>query len=332
LKPPGLAEVTALDVGNRPIAAADATRNRDRAIELPCGRGPIIGMAGRFVQTSVATTVGGLLDGDLVLAQPCEREPITLPAGAQELLISPGAAFVVDGAQLAGPLADRIRPAATTLAEVGEWTADRREVTVAPSETARVLVVPESVNPGWVARGADGAELTPLTVNGWQQGWVLPSGTAGAVSLTFPSNAPYRAGLIGGLALLPVLALLAFLPGRRRPAPDDPPSVWQPGRWAVGVAVLTAGAVVSGVVGAVVVGAALGMRFVLRSREKLCDAVTVTTTAGGLILAGAVLSQDPWRSVDGYVGHSVGVQLLALISVAMLAASAVPLREGAAAS
>jgi arabinofuranan 3-O-arabinosyltransferase len=28
--------------------------------------------------------------------------------------------------------------------------------------------------------------------------------------------------------------------------------------------------------------------------------------------------------VDGYVGHSAGVQLLALISVAMLAASVVP--------
>ena len=31
---------------------------------------------------------------------PCEPDPIALPAGQQELLISPGAAFVVDGAQL----------------------------------------------------------------------------------------------------------------------------------------------------------------------------------------------------------------------------------------
>jgi arabinofuranan 3-O-arabinosyltransferase len=61
----------------------------------------------------------------------------------------------------------------------------------------------------------------------------------------------------------------------------------------------------------------------LRRREKLCDAVTVTTAAGGLILAGAVLSQNPWRSVDGYIGHSAGVQLLALVSVGMVAASAV---------
>jgi arabinofuranan 3-O-arabinosyltransferase len=36
------------------------------------------------------------------------------------------------------------------------------------------------------------------------------------------------------------------------------------------------------------------------------------------------LSQNPWRSVDGYAGHSAGVQLLALISVAALAVSTWP--------
>ena len=66
LKPPGLAEVSALDGRGAPIAAADAARNRARAVDLPCGRGPIIGVAGQFVQTSVATTVGALLDGEPV--------------------------------------------------------------------------------------------------------------------------------------------------------------------------------------------------------------------------------------------------------------------------
>jgi arabinofuranan 3-O-arabinosyltransferase len=78
------------------------------------------------------------------------------------------------------------------------------------------------------------------------------------------------------------------------------------------------------VAGVIVFGIALGLRYLLRNRQRLCDAITVTTTAGGLIVAGAILSQYPWRSVDGYVGHSAGVQLLALISVAMLAASVVP--------
>ena len=111
--------MTALDPRGAPIAAADATRNRARAINLPCGRGPIIGVAGQFVQTSVTTTVGALLDGEPVAAQACRSEPITLPAGEQELLISPGAAFVVDGVQLAGPLADQLRTAATAPAQTG---------------------------------------------------------------------------------------------------------------------------------------------------------------------------------------------------------------------
>ena len=49
--------------------------------------------------------------------------------------------------------------------------------------------------------------------------------------------------------------------------------------------------------------------------------------AAGMILAGAALSRYPWRSVDGYVGHSWEVQLLALISVAALAVSVVPIRQ-----
>jgi arabinofuranan 3-O-arabinosyltransferase len=324
LKPPGLAEVTALDARGAPIAAADAARNRDRAIELPCGRGPIIGVAGQFVQTSITTTVGALLDGEPVAAEACQAGPILLPAGQQELLISPGAAFTADGVQLAGPLASRIHSAATIPAQIESWTADRREVNVAPSGVSRVLTVPESVNPGWIAHRADGTRLTPVTVNGWQQGWVLPPGTEGPVTLTFPSNTPYRAGVIGGLALLPVLALLAFMPVRRRAEQDESARPWRPGRWPVSAAVLAVGAVISGVAGVVVVGIAFGLRYLLRNRERLCDAVTITVTAGGLILAGAVLSQNPWRSVDGYVGQSAGVQLLALISVAMLAASVVP--------
>ncbi len=40
-----------------------------------------------------------------------------------------------------------------------------------------------------------------------------------------------------------------------------------------------------------------------------------------------MLSQNPWRSVDGYAGHSAGVQLLALVSVGALAASVVRERE-----
>jgi arabinofuranan 3-O-arabinosyltransferase len=324
LKPPGLAEIAVLGADSRPIGAADAARNRAREVTVDCAHGPVIAIAGRFVHTAIHTTVGALLDGAPVAAQACDRQPIRLSTGQQELLISPGPQFVVDGAQLSGPLA-AASPAATaasvTPAATGTWGPARREVRVPGAATSRVLVVPESLNPGWVAHTSAGTRLTPIAVNGWQQGWVVPAGTSGAVTLTLAPNSLYRAGLAGGLALLPLLALMAWWrPVARKPREDAPARPWAPGPWAA-LAVLTAGAVIAGVVGVGVFGAALGLQWALRDHPRRRDVVTVGLSAGGLILAGAALSRHPWRSVDGYAGHSAGVQLLALISLAALAAS-----------
>ncbi|HEX4390447.1 MAG TPA: DUF3367 domain-containing protein [Mycobacterium sp.] len=321
LKPPGLAEIAALGTDGRPIAAANAARNRTREVTVDCEHGPVIAIAGRFVHTSVNTTVGALLDGDPVTAQPCDAEPITLPIGQQELLVSPGPQFVVDGAELSGPFAAQSATAPATPAATGAWGPARREVRVPDATTSRVLVVPESISTGWVARTSMGTRLTPLAVNGWQQGWVVPAGTSGTITLIFAPNSLYRAGLAGGLALLPLLALLAWWPQRRRPS-DSAARPWTPGPWAA-VAMLTVGAVIAGVAGVLVFGAALGMRWVLRNRPRRRDVVILWLSAGGLILAGAALSRHPWRSVDGYAGHSAAVQLLALISLAALAASTV---------
>ena len=325
LKPPGLAEAAVLGVDGKPIAPADAARNRIREITVGCDHGPVIAVAGRFVHTSIHTTVGALLDGGPVPALPCERDPIALPTGQQELLISPGAQFVVDGAQLSTPKAAALPDAAgppPVAAQTGAWGPGRREVRAPASDIPRVLVIPESINPGWVARTSSGARLTPVAVNGWQQGWVVPAGDAGTITLTFASNSLYRAGLAVGLALLPLLAMLALWRTRRGRDDDAPAQPWSSGIWA-GVAVLAAGTVIAGPVGAVVIAAALGLRYALRDRQRWSDRVTVGLSAGGLILAGAVLSRHPWRSVDGYAGHSANVQLLALISVAALSASVV---------
>ncbi|MGK2869275.1 MAG: alpha-(1-_3)-arabinofuranosyltransferase domain-containing protein [Mycobacterium sp.] len=325
LKPTGLAEVAVLDRAGTPIAAADPA-NRDRAITLACGRGPIIGVAGQFIQTSVTTTVGALLDNEPIAAKPCQAEPVTLPEGQQELLVSPGEAFVVDGIQLATPLVGELRPAPVDPATTGRWTSDHREVEVDAADRARVVVVPESVNPGWVAHLEDGTALQAITVNGWQQGWVVPAHAGGRVTMTFPSNLIYRIGLFGGLTLLPLLALLALLPIRRKVA-GEAVQPWVPRPWLTAAAALAVGALISGITGVVVVAAAIGVRYLLTGRPRYREAVTVGTVAAGLITAGAVLSRAPWRSVDGYVGHSAGVQLLALLSVAMLAASTVAINR-----
>ena len=321
LKPPGLAEIAALGADGSPIAPADPNRNRSREIVVDCEHGPVIAVAGRFVHTSIRTTVGALLDGQPLPAVACDRDPIALPAGKQELLISPGPQFVVDGVRLPVAVAAESPSATITSTTTPVWSSDRREVRAPPSSTSRVLVVPESINPGWVARTSAGMRLTPVAVNGWQQGWVVPPGDPGTITLTFVSNGLYRAGLAVGLALLPLLALLALWRTRQAGRDDPPAQPWAPGPWAA-VAVVAAGAMVSGLAGVVVVGATFGLRYVLSDPGRR-DRVTVWLSAGGLILAGATLSRHPWRSVDGYAGHSANVQLLALISLAALAASVV---------
>jgi arabinofuranan 3-O-arabinosyltransferase len=170
-----------------------------------------------------------------------------------------------------------------------------------------------------VARTSTGTRLTPIAVNGWQQGWVVPAGDPGTITLTFASNSLYRAGLAVGLALLPLLAMLAFWRTRRR-SEDTPAQPWRPGAWAA-VPAVAAGAVIAGVGGAVVMGAALGLRYALHGRRW--ERLALVGSAGGLILAGAALSRQPWRSVDGYAGHSANIQLLALVSLAVLTASVV---------
>ncbi|CAN5421790.1 alpha-(1-_3)-arabinofuranosyltransferase [soil metagenome] len=324
VKPPGLAEAVALDSAGNPIAAADGARNRARQITLPCGRGPVIAGAGRFVQTSIRTTVGALLEGAPIAARPCDRAPLDLPAGQQEVLVSPGSAFFVDGIALTGPLAATQPTARTEPARIGEWAPDHREVQLSAADAEQILVVPESINPGWTARAADGTALTAVTVNGWQQGFVIPAGTDGTVTLDFGSNALYRAGLTAGLGLLPVLALLALLPARRRRpfAATDSAVPWRPGPWAA-VAVVGAGAVLAGLAGALVFGASTALLWWLRDRPKPAKAVTLGGVSVGLIVAGAMLARNPWRSVDGYAGFSVSVQLWALLSVGLLAASVV---------
>ncbi|HEU4360799.1 MAG TPA: alpha-(1-_3)-arabinofuranosyltransferase [Mycobacterium sp.] len=325
LKPPGLAEITVLGAGGRPVAPADAVRNRSRRVTVDCEHGPIIAIAGRFVRAAISTTAGALLDGDPVQARTCDHRPIALPPGQQELLISPGEAFVVDSAQLSGPLAaaPAAGPAAAAVT-TGVWGAARRQVQVPDAPTSRVLVVPESVNPGWVARTADGARLVPVTINGWQQGWVLPAGTAGTVTLAFAANDVYRIGLAGGLALLPLLGLLAWWQPRRRGVDEGPPArPWAPNRWLAVCAGLGVGAVIAGAAGVAVFSAACWLLYGLRHRRRWYDAATLGLGAGGLIAAGAVLSRYPWRSVDGYAGHWPSVQLLALISVAVLTAAVV---------
>ena len=79
---------------------------------------------------------------------------------------------------------------------------------------------------------------------------MCPPETSGTVTLSFPTRTRSTgSGLAGGLALLPLLLLLALLPARRPRRDDQPVSSVGAGNVG-GRGVVVAGALIAGVVGA----------------------------------------------------------------------------------
>jgi arabinofuranan 3-O-arabinosyltransferase len=198
---------------------------------------------------------------------------------------------------------------------VRDWLGDRREVTVG-SGAATYLTTYENYNDGWKAT-LDGKELTPVRLDGWQQGWRIPSGSGGTVKLTYEPATTYEGGLIGGAAGLAVLIGLVVW-RRRAPNPDpvQPPAPL-PGLW-LGTVVLTAvGIVIAGWFALLVPALAL---LALRRRPLLVPIAFAALAGAGI--AAATGAGEPAGAGHGAFGHAA--QLLALIG---LFAGVVSVRE-----
>jgi arabinofuranan 3-O-arabinosyltransferase len=139
---------------------------------------------------------------------------------------------------------------------VDEWSATRRLVTVEPHSQDLVLAVRENTNLGWVAT-IGGAQLAPLVVDGWQQGWVVPAGVSGQIELRYAPDASYRTALLVG-AVLVLVVLLAALLVRRRVTSTAPPVSARPvgGLVALGIGAI-AFVVTAGVLGGVIAAAGI---------------------------------------------------------------------------
>ncbi|MFF0817948.1 alpha-(1-_3)-arabinofuranosyltransferase family protein [Rhodococcus sp. NPDC003318] len=343
-QPPGFAEIGVLttDGATVPGTGVASPPPGDRTVTVGCADGPVISFAGSVVRTSVTATVDELRSGAPVPATVCSVEDplgtstdtagVPLPAGAPSVVVAPGPAFFVDGLRLDAAGQNASATPTTTPAPTTAWTANHRELAVDATGGDMLLVNPESQNVGWIATAPDGTELTPVVVNGWQQGWVVPAGTVGTVTLDFPTDRWYRLGIFGGLlALLPLFAF-AWWPRRRRPGRADTPA---PRTWhstTVGaVGVLATATVVAGWAGTLVaVAVAAAVVAVRRIRGPVTAARMLVVASGtGTAVGAALLSTGPWRFPDGYVGHSWLVQLAALIGVVAVGWSAVPLSRAA---
>jgi arabinofuranan 3-O-arabinosyltransferase len=191
---------------------------------LPCGFGPQIRLGGASVPTRVSGTFGDVLEGRPLSFSACTS--ISLAAGTNEVVEPSQDAFSVQsvvldttGTGTAGaagqPAAGISAPAARSEpAATVQWTDSVRELRVSASSQS-YLEVDQNFNSGWQA-AIGGRTLQPVQLDGWKQGWLLPAGTHGLVTLRYGPQSSYSVALLGGLAAAFVVMIVALVPLRRR--------------------------------------------------------------------------------------------------------------------
>jgi arabinofuranan 3-O-arabinosyltransferase len=180
---------------------------------LACGDGPVIGLDGHSIATSVSGTLGELAGGLPVTVRPCiPHGTADLAAGQHRLIAEPGL-FTVTGVVLQTPHPAPVKasPPARTLS-VLDWGADNRSVRIGPGAQAYVEVH-QNANIGWEA-SLDGRPLASAVLDGWQQGFVVPAGPGGVITMTFAPATWYHASL--ALSGLGILALIVVALGWKR--------------------------------------------------------------------------------------------------------------------
>ncbi|MGY1753610.1 alpha-(1-_3)-arabinofuranosyltransferase domain-containing protein [Blastococcus sp. SYSU D01042] len=310
-----------LEVGGPNPVVAPST-----PVVVECGAGPEVRVDGALMQTGARTTLGALQTMQPLALEVCEDDTdptLRIPGGEHRLLARSSAALAIDSVSLlrVGSPADT-RPGVRTAVETSRWEAEHRTVEVGERAEEQLLVIPENTNPGWEAH-LDGERLPVVTVDGWQQGYILPAGAAGTVELRFAPGPDYRTALAVGLGAALLLVLVAVLPVRAgaRRWPLRLPRLPRLPRLSAALAaafVVTAAVFGTALVGGVVGLAAVAGLWVLGQLAGRHAAALLGTVAGGALLtAGLLLVAD----VDG---AGTAGQVLAVVALSAAVAGVLP--------
>ncbi len=298
-----------------------------------CGTGPDLTVGEQRVRTEPVASPLELFAGEVVRAEPCDAERVSLLAGENRVRL--GAQHGFSGARLVLERPYLTGSGGGVAAPVRRTGPVRTEVDL-PEAGAGLAAVRENANPGWSAV-LDGASVPSARVDGWQQGWALDrqDGDRTALTSRFRPDPVYRAGLGVGGVLLAALALLVLLGRPRdRRGRAAPPLAEHPrlARWAPVAAALALPVVAGwwGVAAAAVVLAApraVAGRTAGRpsgSRRLAALPSAAWWAGGGTALAASAYWFRPWGSAEGWAGDQRWPQLLVVVSLAALAASLLP--------
>ena len=213
-----------------------------------CGAGPSATVGTTTITYAFATTVDTLLTGTTVPLTPCGTDSVNLPAGTTQLDASNGSSLItIDQFVLGNNPTMAAPPGSPRPVTIDDWGTNDRTVNVGGG-AAGLLVVNEAFNRGWAAE-LDGASLTPMLIDGWRQGFVLPEGDGGTVHLRFAPDRPFKLGTVFGILALLFVGALAVWPSRsprmsaplttgRAPTPLLVAAVLGGGVWCTGIGVV----------------------------------------------------------------------------------------------
>ena len=262
-------------------------------------------------------------------ARPCGTSVVQLLGGVNRIRLEADALSTPDSITLRRAGAAGSAQPPTGSVDVIRWADTRRDIRVATTAPA-YLSVTENANAGWSAT-LDGKSLTPVTLDGWHQGWLVPAGSAGVVHLVFTPQRLVDWGLVlGALAILGLLACALVRPRR-----DNEPVALRDAQLRtrtllVGGVLALAG--LGGLGGVLIVLAVLVARDEWHYRWRDRSAERIASRVGGsapllaavlLLLAGAVEALGPAGSARAFA-DSAGVQVLCLLAVSVLVVGLLP--------
>ena len=184
------------------------------SVNLACGQGPALTVDGQVYQTSVSGTLGELSQYLPLPVRLCAPGgALTLGAGRHTLIAATPGTFAVTDLSLASgaPASSGASSSsgASRAVTIRSWQPDQGRLSIAGG-AASYLEVHENFNPGWAAT-LNGRALTSVRLDGWQQGFVVPAGAGGAITLTFRPAGTYHVVLVASLvAAFVLLALTAW--------------------------------------------------------------------------------------------------------------------------
>ena len=308
------AGISALRLNGRPLNP-DAADPRT----FGCGSGPVIRIGDQVRRTRLRADTKSLVRGQSVPFEVCGRTAIPLVAGPTGVLASPSRLFRVDTLLLRRSGTAVTGPTQSVPVEQDGRGAPA-SVSVPDRTGGSLLSLEQNFNDGWTASW-HGQELTAQRVDGWKQGWRLPAGSAGAVTLSFAPSTTFSVLLVVGgvLAVVCVVALVwAWRRERRGGAGTLSPALrtGRPGLLDAVVAV-AAGGLLCGWWGLAGVLAAIVLGLVVRRFQGWPVLAAVSLLVGSLALAWSPITDRTW-AVTWSQGWSLGTVCCLVAALASL--------------